>query len=75
MYFKTKHAVINISMPRDYRLRLEDGTCVFVLWHNYCGPTVYRDLAWNRPIEDWWENKMICDAIDWLQTKINEKRK
>lgn len=64
------HGLVHISREKDYRLRLEDGTCVFVLWHNYCGPTVYRDRNFMRCIEDWFENKMICNAIDWLQTKV-----
>ena len=49
-----------------YRLRLEDGTCVFMDWHSYCGPTFYRDRAQNRPIEDWYEFPLICKALDWF---------
>ncbi len=38
-----------------YRLRLEDGTCVFMSWHDYCGPEFYRDKNERRWIDEWWE--------------------
>lgn len=51
--------------PR-YRLRLEDGRCVFMDWHHYCGPTFYHDRAERREIENWWDDPQICDALDWF---------
>lgn len=49
-----------------YRLRLADGRCVFMEWHSFCGPTFYRDRNCRRMIEDWYEDTLICDAIDWF---------
>lgn len=50
----------------DYRLRLNDGGYVFMAWHNYCGPTFYKDKLMTREINKWWDNKLICDALDWF---------
>ena len=49
-----------------YRLRLEDGTCVFMEFHRYCGPTFYRDRATTRDIPEWYDNPLICKALDWF---------
>ncbi|MFV7439662.1 hypothetical protein ACLPJF_22085 [Pseudomonas vlassakiae] len=49
-----------------HRLRLADGTCVYLNWHSYLGPTFYRDRCEQREIEDWYENPLIVDALDWF---------
>ncbi len=55
-----------------YRLRLEDGTCVYMDWHHYCGPTFYKDKNSQRMIDEWWENELICKALDWFQQRGNK---
>lgn len=50
----------------SYRLRLADGTCVFMSWHHFCGPVFYRDRAETREINDWYENPLIEAALDWF---------
>ena len=54
-----------------YRLRLEDGTCVFMSWHDYCGPEFYRDKNERRWIDEWWENPLIVKALDWFTCRGN----
>lgn len=58
-------------MSPSYRLPLADGTRIYMDWHSYCGPTFYRDKAECRVVEDWWENPLICDALDWFQGRGN----
>ena len=58
--------IIHISYGPTYRLRLADGTCVYMNWHNYLGPEFYHDKCEKRPIADWWENKLICDQLNWF---------
>jgi hypothetical protein len=48
------------------RLRLSDGTCVFMEWHTYGGPTFFRDKNLRRMIDEWWTNPLICAALDWF---------
>ena len=48
------------------RLRLRDGTCVFVEYHNYLGPSFFRDRNYTREIEDWYDNPSIVEALNWL---------
>lgn len=55
-----------------YRLRLRDGTCVFMEWHNYCGPTFYRDRDAHRVVETWWNDPRICAALDWFCKRGNK---
>jgi hypothetical protein len=55
-----------ITLNDSYRLRLEDGTCVFMSWHHYCGPEFYRDRSERRYIDEWWENPLIVKALDWF---------
>ncbi len=38
-------------------------------WHNYLGPTFFRDRAANRMIEDWYEDEGICAALEWFQRR------
>lgn len=54
-----------------HRLRLEDGTCVFMSWHHYCGPEFYRDKMERRLIDEWWDNPLICKALDWFVGRGN----
>ena len=35
-------------------------------WHNYLGPSFFRDRAERREIEDWFDNPLICDALGWF---------
>lgn len=51
------------------RLRLPGGEYVFLEWHDYLGPTFYRDRAGNRQLDindvtgpqfeafDWWHSR------------------
>lgn len=55
-----------------YRLPLADGRRIFMDWHSFCGPTFYHDKNANRPIADWWESPMICQALDWFQQRGNK---
>ncbi len=58
--------IIHISIHPSYRLRLEDGTCVFMSWHDYCGPTFYYDRLQRRLIDEWHENLLIVKALEWF---------
>lgn len=55
-----------ITITPLYRLRLDDGTRVFMTWHPYCGPTFFRDKHGRRLIDDWHENSLICKALEWF---------
>lgn len=55
-----------ICVSPSFRLPLADGRRIFMSWHNYCGPTFYYDKAETREIEDWWGDKLLCDAFDWF---------
>ncbi len=55
-----------ITYSNRYRLRLADGTCVFVDYHDYLGPQIFRDRNGYREIEEWWDNPLMCDALDWF---------
>lgn len=41
-----------VCLSPFFRLRLADGSCVFMEWHNYCGPTFFRDRAARRMIDE-----------------------
>lgn len=58
-----------VCISPSFRLPLADGTRVYMDWHSYCGPTLYRDRAEQRIIEDWYENPLICDAVNWFQAR------
>lgn len=47
------------------RLRLADGTCVFLSYHAYLGPMFFRDYEERREIIDWYDNPLIMAAFDW----------
>lgn len=55
-----------VTITPTYRLRLEDGRHVFMLYHSYCGPMFYRDRALVREIRDWWEDAAIDRALTWF---------
>ena len=64
-------SIIHISRSPSYRLRLADGRCVYMAWHNYCGPTFYYDKMENREIKDWWEEGnelgfLIQQQLSWF---------
>ena len=48
------------------RLPLASGGHVFVEWHNYLGPSFFRDHACRREIEEWYTDPEICAALDWF---------
>lgn len=52
-----------------YRLPLADGTMVYMDWHYWLGPIFYKDKNCLREIEDWYNNVLICDALDWFQKR------
>lgn len=52
-----------------HRLRLTDGTRVFMEWHHYLGPTFFRDRDCMREIDDWWDNELIVEAMDWFVSR------
>lgn len=52
-----------------YRLRLLDGRYIYMSWHNYLGPTVYADKYERRMIDDWWQDSLICRAVEWFQQR------
>ena len=49
-----------------FRLRLEDGRYIFMDWHHYMGPHFFYDRNLTRIVESWWEDEMICEALDWF---------
>jgi hypothetical protein len=49
-----------------YRLPLADGGRVYMAWHNYLGPTFYRDRNEQRELVDWYENPRIIEALSWF---------
>lgn len=55
-----------ITLTNSHRLRLSDGTCVFMDWHVWCGPAFFKDRDNRRMLDEWWENPLIVDALDWF---------
>lgn len=55
-----------------YRLPLADGTRVYMDWHEYLGPIFFKDKQCFREIEYWYNNPLICDALDWFQKRGNK---
>lgn len=49
-----------------YRLRLADGRRVFMEWHSHLGPSIFHDRACRRVFCDWYDDPMICDALEWF---------
>lgn len=60
------------GVPLLFRLPLADGGRLFMEWHNYHGPTFFRDRQCVREIQDWWDNPLICDALDWFCKRGNK---
>jgi hypothetical protein len=52
-----------------YRLRLLDGRYIYMAWHRYLGPTFYRDRLEQRMLDDWWQDALICRAVEWFQNR------
>lgn len=57
---------IIVCYNKSYRLRLYDGRYVFMEWHEYLGPTFFRDKWCSIEIENWWEYGMYDIAIKWF---------
>ncbi|GAP37333.1 hypothetical protein ABXN37_19610 [Piscinibacter sakaiensis] len=49
-----------------WRLPLADGRRVFMEFHAYLGPSLFRDRACRREIETWYEDPGICAAVQWF---------
>ncbi|QDU35707.1 hypothetical protein [Proteus phage vB_PmiP_RS10pmA] len=58
--------MIHITRYKIYRLRLLDGRYVYMSWHSYCGPTLYKDKLESRMIEDWYIDDDIVKAVEWF---------
>ncbi|TVO75109.1 MAG: hypothetical protein FHK78_01515 [Sedimenticola selenatireducens] len=54
-----------------YRMRTADGRYFFMDWHDYLGPSIYKDRAATRGIDNWWDDAGICNAVDWFQLRGN----
>ena len=67
--FISKNMIICVNP--FYRLPLSDGSRVFMEWHNYFGPTFFKDKECRREIENWYENPFICKALIWFQSRGN----
>lgn len=67
-----KLAIVHIGWIPTYRLRLDDGTYVFMVFHRVMGVMgFYRDKAERREITDWFNNPLICKAFDWFCNRGN----
>ena len=49
-----------------------DGTRVYMDWHDYLGSIFFKDNNCTREIVDWYDNPLICDALDWFQKRGNK---
>lgn len=49
-----------------YRLPLADGTRIYMEWHRYCGPTFFKNKNCTKEVVEWYENPLICEALDWF---------
>ena len=49
-----------------FRIRLLDGSYVFMEFHSYAGPVFYKDKLGARMIENWWDNELLIKACDWF---------
>lgn len=58
--------IIHMSIHPTFRLRLNDGGYVYMVWHHVCGPAFYRDRATRREIIDWYRDKQIGAAFAWF---------
>lgn len=55
-----------------YKLPSVDGTRVYMDWHDYLGSIFFKDNNCTRKIVDWYDNPLICDALDWFQKRGNK---
>jgi hypothetical protein len=55
-----------VCVSPNFRLPLEDGRRVFMEWHSYLGPTFFHDRARSCINETWYEDPLICKALDWF---------
>jgi len=55
-----------ICGPELYPLTLLDGRRVFMEWHNYLGPTFFKDRARNRIIDNWYSDHFINRSLEWF---------
>ncbi len=62
----TRYAGAIVCKTPFCRLRLADGTCVFMAYHTYLGPMFFRDKGEQREIIDWYDNPLIIAAFDWF---------
>ena len=53
-------------LPRVWRLPLADGRRVFMEFHSYLGPSLFRDRACRREIETWYTDPELVAAVDWF---------
>lgn len=60
-----------VCLSPFYRLPLADGRRIFMDWHNYCGPIFYRDRDARREVAEWWNDPLICEALDWFTGRGN----
>lgn len=51
---------------KNIRLRLLDGSYVYMEWHSYAGPIFYKDKDGKRVIDKWWENDLLVHIQDWF---------
>lgn len=51
---------------KSKRLRLLDGSYVFMEWHSYAGPIFFKDKENTREIENWWDNELLAKAQEWF---------
>lgn len=55
-----------VCVSPSFRLPLEDGRRVYMDWHSYCGPTFFKDKNLGKVLDYWWEDDLICKALDWF---------
>lgn len=54
-----------------YRLRLNDGRYIYMMYHHYLGPMFFEDKLCKREIDNWYEDKEILGALIWFQNRGN----
>ena len=59
------NGIICVGKP-SIRLRLLDGSYVFMEWHHYSGPMFFKDKANIREIENWYDFPLLVKAQDWF---------
>lgn len=57
------------GIPSTHRLRLSDGSYVFMEWHSYGGPMFFRDRRCTREILEWWEDERLVEAQQWFSNR------